>query len=123
MYLDARADYDDNTDQLLLTPEHKTYTVFVFEQHERVRIGLEAYYTSPQQLADGSMSDGYWITGIMGERRFGRARLFLNFENILDTKQSNYAPVVLGTRANPRFAEIWAPMDGFIINGGIKYTF
>ena len=56
-----------------------------------------------------------------GRRRFGAARLFLNFENFLDTKQSNYAPVVLGPRTNPRFADIWAPMDGFIINGGVKY--
>ena len=73
-------------------------------------------------LADGTQTEGYWITGVMAERRFGPARLFLNFENFLDTKQSNYAPVVLGPRADPRFAEIWAPMDGFIINGGIKYT-
>ena len=123
VYLNARADYDGVTEQLLLTPEHKTYTVLVYEKDGKGRIGLEAYYTSPQRLADGSMSDGYWITGIMTERRFGRARLFLNFENFLDTKQSNYAPVVLGERTNPRFAEIWAPMDGFIINGGIKYTF
>lgn len=122
VYLDARADYNETNEQLLLTPEHKTYTVLVYEKHGTGRIGLEAYYTSPQRLADGSMSEGYWITGIMAERRFGRARLFLNFENFLDTKQSNYAPVVLGDRASPRFAEIWAPMDGFIINGGIKYT-
>ena len=58
----------------------------------------------------------------MAERRFGPARLFLNFENVLDTKQSNYAPVVLGPRSDPRFTEIWAPMDGFIVNGGVKYT-
>lgn len=122
VYLDARADYDATDAPLPLTPEHKTYTVLVYEQHGKGRIGLEAYYTGPQRLTDGSRSEGYWITGVMAERRFGPARLFLNFENVLDTKQSNYAPVVLGPRSDPRFAEIWAPMDGFIINGGIKYT-
>ena len=122
VYLDARADYDGADAPLALTPEHKTYTVLVYERHGQGRIGLEAYYTGPQRLPDGARSNGYWITGVMAERRFGPARLFLNFENVLDTKQSNYAPVVLGSRSTPRFAEIWAPMDGFIINGGVKYT-
>ena len=44
----------------------------------------------------------------------------LNFENLLDTQQTNYGPVVLGPRATPTFAEIWAPTDGFIVNGGVK---
>jgi iron complex outermembrane receptor protein len=122
VYLDAQAEHEGTDRQLVLTPRHKTYTVLVYEQHGKGRIGLEAYYTGPQYLTDGSETHGYWITGVMAERRFGQARLFLNFENFLDTKQSNYAPVVLGSRTNPRFAEIWAPMDGFIINGGIKYT-
>ncbi|HMB89946.1 MAG TPA: TonB-dependent receptor [Rhodothermales bacterium] len=122
VYLNARADYGDVDRSLPLTPEHKTYTVLVYEKHGTGRIGLEAYFTGPQTLADGTRTEGYWITGVMAERRFGPARLFLNFENFLDTKQSNYAPLVLGPRSNPRFAEIWAPMDGFIINGGVKYT-
>ncbi|MBO6574406.1 MAG: TonB-dependent receptor [Rhodothermales bacterium] len=103
-----------------LTPRHKTYTVLVYEKHGRGRVGLEAYYTGRQHLADGSSTDGFLIMGLMGERRIGRARLFLNLENFLDTKQSNYAPVVRGSRENPLFAEIWAPMDGFVINGGVK---
>lgn len=122
VYLDAQTDTDDRQAPLPLTPEHKTYTVLVYEQHGKGRVGLEAYYTGPQDLTDGTRTDGYWVTGVMVERRFGAARLFLNFENFLDTKQSNYAPVVSGPRLMPRFAEIWAPMDGFIINGGVKYT-
>lgn len=122
VYLDAHTDFGDDSEPLALTPEHKTYTVLVYEKHGEGRIGLEAYYTGPQQRTDGTETEGYWVTGVMVERRFGAARLFLNFENFLDTKQSNYDPVVLGPRATPRFDEIWAPMDGFIINGGIKYT-
>jgi outer membrane receptor for ferrienterochelin and colicins len=108
---------------LALTPEHKTYTVLVWEQHGRGRIGLEAYYTGPQRLEDGDRVPGYWVTGVMAEWRVGPARLFLNFENFLDTQQTNYAPVVLGPRATPTFAEVWAPTDGFVVNGGVKYAF
>lgn len=122
VYLDARARYDATDALLPLTPTHKTYTVLVYEQHGKGRIGLEAYYTGPQRLTDGTRTDGYWLTGVMAERRFGAVGLFVNFENFLDVKQSNYAPVVLGPRSDPHFAEVWAPMDGFVVNGGIKYT-
>ncbi|MEM1127673.1 MAG: TonB-dependent receptor [Bacteroidota bacterium] len=119
VYLDTESATGED---IPLTPAHKTYTVLVYEQHGTGRVGLEAYYTGPQMLTNGARTDGYWVAGIMAERRFGPARLFLNFENVLDTKQSNYAPVVSGSRMTPQFAEIWAPMDGFIINGGLKYT-
>ena len=124
VYLDASEGVtgrDGVRTPLALTPEHKTYSVLVWEQHGRGRIGLEAYCTGPQQLSDGADVPGYWVTGVMGEWRFGPARLFLNFENFLDTQQTNYDPVVLGPRTRPTFAEIWAPTDGFIVNGGVKY--
>ena len=124
VYLDATAeDGPDGRTTLALTPEHKTYTVLVWEQHGRGRVGLEAYYTGPQRLSSGERTPGYWITGVMAEWRVGPARLFLNFENFLDTQQTNYDPIVLGPRATPTFAEVWAPTDGFIVNGGVKYSF
>jgi iron complex outermembrane receptor protein len=46
--------------------------------------------------------------------------LYINFENFLDTKQSNYGPMYTGNPSNPKFVEIYAPTDGRIINGGIK---
>lgn len=103
VYLDAEA-ADGRT--LALTPEHKTYTVLVWEQHGRGRVGLEAYYTGPQRLVGGERVPGYWVTGVMAEWRFGPALLFLNLENFLDTQQTDYGPVVLGPRATPTFAEV-----------------
>lgn len=79
-----------------------------------------AYDTGPQWRSDGSKTEGGWGTGIMAERRFGAARLFLNVEDFLDTKQSDFEPVVTGSKSDPRFAEIWARMDGFIVNRGNK---
>ncbi len=117
VYLDARG---DDGGRMPLTPEHRTYTVLVYEEHGRGRIGLEAYYTGPQRLSTGERTSGYWLTGIMGEKSFGSVTVFANFENLLGTKQSNFAPVVQGPRSEPRFAEIWAPMDGFIMNAGVR---
>ena len=123
VYLDATESPDgDDRRPLELTPAHKTYSVLVWERHGQGRIGLEAYYTSAQDLPSGGESPGYWVTGIMGEWRFGPARVFLNFENLLDTQQTNTSPVVLGPRESPTFADIWGPTDGFIVNGGVKLS-
>lgn len=123
VHLDASTDEGGVEQEVVLTPTHKTYTVLVYEKHGKGRVGLEGYWTGPQRLVDGSRSEGYWITGVMGQLNVGQAKLFLNFENILDTMQTDYAPVVFGSRANPQFSEIWAPLDGFVVNGGVKYAF
>lgn len=46
--------------------------------------------------------------------------IFLNFENFKDTRQSTFDSIYSGTLENPRFSEIYAPVDGFVINGGFK---
>ena len=122
VYLDA-TEAMPGTDlrrEIPLTPAHKTYSVLVWERHGQGRVGLEAYYTGPQTLPGGERTPGYWVTGVMGEWRVGPGRLFLNLENLLDTQQTDYGPVVLGSRQSPTFADIWAPTDGFVVNGGVK---
>ena len=122
VYLDATEAVPgtDARREIPLTPAHKTYSVLVWERHGQGRVGLEAYYTGPQTLPGGERAPGYWVTGVMGEWRVGPARLFLNLENVLDTQQTDYGPVVLGPRQSPTFADVWAPTDGFVANGGVK---
>ena len=122
VYLDATEAVPgaDGRREIPLTPAHKTYSVLVWEKEGQGRIGVEAYYTSPQTLPGGERTPGYWVTGVMGQWRVGPARVFLNLENLLDTQQTDYGPVVLGPRATPTFADIWAPTDGFVVNGGVK---
>ena len=117
--LDAAQTERGQTARLPLTARHRTYSVLVWERHGRFRVGVEAYYTSRQPLSDGGTSPGYLLAGILGERRIGRVRVFANFENVLDARQSRTAPLVLGPRAAPAFAEIWGPTDGFVANGGV----
>ena len=120
VYLDAFRDRGGVRKAQPLTARHRTYTVLVWERHGTFRLGLEAYYTGPQSLAEGGRTPGYLVTGIMGERRFGRVRAFANLENFLDARQSRTAPLVTGPRANPTFPDVWGPTDGFIANGGVK---
>jgi outer membrane receptor for ferrienterochelin and colicins len=38
-------------------------------------------------------------------------------------RQTRYEPLFTGSLANPSFNDIYAPLDGFVINGGVKMRF
>jgi outer membrane receptor for ferrienterochelin and colicins len=109
-----------NSEEFPLSPKHKIGLVLFFEEHDNYRIGLEAYYTGKQKLTMGGYSEPYWINGLMIEKQFENISLFLNFENFLDVKQSDYGPLFSGSPGNPVFAEVFVPTEGRVINGGIK---
>lgn len=105
-----------------LVARHRLNNVLMYEKHENFRIGLEAYYFSPQLLNDGATGQSYWIMGLMTEKYFGeRVSIFLNFENFLDARQTAFDTIFTGSISDPEFRDIYAPVDGFVINGGVKY--
>ncbi|WP_375323370.1 TonB-dependent receptor domain-containing protein [Flagellimonas sp. GZD32] len=104
-----------------LVAEHRLNNVLMFEKEEKFWVGLEAYYYSPQQLSNGETGRSYWIMGLMSEKKFGEHfSIFLNFENFLDTRQTRFDQIYSGTLSDPEFLDIYAPVDGFVVNGGIK---
>jgi len=103
-----------------LTPRHRLNNVLLYEVEEKWKIGLEAYYFSKQQLSDGATGKAYWITGLMAEKLWEKFSLYINFENFTDTRQTKFDTIYTGTIDNPQFRDIYAPLDGFVINGGIK---
>lgn len=121
-YTDARQHYNGIVSNMPLTPKHRVNNVLMLEKEDNFRIGLEAYYFSPQRLTDGSKGRDYWINGVMIEKMFPKFSLFLNFENIFDTRQSRFDSIFSGSITDPVFNEIYAPVDGRVINGGIKIS-
>ena len=104
-----------------LMPKDRVNNVFVYEREDDLRVGLEAYYYSRQRLTDGSSARDYWIFGLMTEKIISdRLSIFLNFENLSDTRQTRFGAIYKGSVLNPVFSDIFAPLDGFIVNGGIK---
>ncbi len=100
----------------------------MWEDHDKGRIGIEAYYTGRQQLEDNpyrSVSRPYVHLGVLGEVVVGRARLFVNAENILNVRQTRYDPLILPERApDGRWTvDVWAPTDGFVVNAGVRLRF
>jgi len=103
-----------------LTAKHRVNLVAVYELEGKFRLGLEAYYIGPKPLSTGERSRSYWLMGVMGERRWKYISVFINFENILDVRQNQYQTVILPPIDRPSFREVWAPLEGFVANGGIK---
>lgn len=105
-----------------LTSRHRLNNILMYEVEDKWKVGLEAYYFSPQRLTDNTTGRDYWICGLMAERIFGKISVFLNFENFLDTRQSRFDTIYTGTVSEPVFRDIYAPLDGFVVNGGVKFS-
>jgi iron complex outermembrane receptor protein len=104
VFVDAREPDADGARRRIipLTPRHTGGVVAMWEDHDRGRIGVEAYYTGRQQLEDNpyrSVSRPYVHLGVLGEVVVGRARLFVNAENLLNVRQTRYDPLLLPARA------------------------
>lgn len=121
---DVREHRRQETVDALLIPEDRVNLVLVHEREDDFRIGLEAYFYGQQALEGGAHSPDYWIFGVMAEKIVNDGlSVFLNFENFGDTRQTRDGPIFTGTLANPEFVDIYAPLDGFVINGGVKIRF
>ncbi len=119
-FTDVNTHSEASSSSFPLTPKHRLGIVLIYEIHEELRIGLEGYYTGKQTLSSGINVTDFWVNGLMIEKKFNNFSLFLNFENIFDTRQSRYGAMFTGSPEDPNFVEIYAPTDGRIINGGIK---
>lgn len=111
-----------------LTPRHSFGAVGAYEREDWGRIGIEAYYTGRQELDDDpyrAESAGHFILGLLIDRRIGRFRLFLNAENILDTRQTGYDPLLRPQRTPDGrwITDVWAPLEGRAFNGGVWVSF
>ena len=111
-----------------LTPTHTVGVIGGWESEGRGRIGAEFYYTGRQTLDDNpyrSTSEPYVIVGVIAERRFGRVRVFVNAENILDARHTQYDPLVRPSRSpeGKWITDVWAPLEGVAINGGVRIAF
>lgn len=116
----AKAGYLSGNQILPLTPTSRINSALLFEAEDNFKAGIEAYYTSSQFLSDRSKTRPFWVLGIFGEKNFGKYSLFINAENITDTRQGRFGQVVFPPHQNPTFSEIYTHTEGRVFNGGIK---
>jgi iron complex outermembrane receptor protein len=127
-YVHSREGVGADRSDIPLTPRHSAGLVGMWEREDRGRIGLEAYFTGQQRLEDNpyrSQSESYVLFGGLVERRLGRVRLFINAENLGGVRQTRFDPLVRPSQAvDGRWTvDAWAPLDGRVINGGMRVAF
>jgi len=120
---DVNQHYNGIVSKYPLVARHRLNNVLMYELEDRLKIGLEAYYTGPQLLNDGKKGKNYWLTGLMIEKLWEKLSLFINFENFSDTRQTKFDSIFTGSIQEPVFRDIYAPLEGFVVNGGIKFKF
>jgi len=113
-----------NKSPVLLTPKHRLGSVIMLEEHDSYRIGFETYMTGSQRLSSGEKTDPYVILGLMAEKSWNMLSIFINLENVSDSRMKDKNPLWTGSLEHPVLnTELYAPIDGRVINGGIKLRF
>lgn len=111
-----------------LTPRHTAQLVGMWQDPARGRVAVEIFYTGRQRLEENpyaAESRHYVLFGVSFERRFGPLSLFFNAENFTDVRQTRYAPLVRPNRHwDGRWTvDAWAPLEGRVLNGGLRVRF
>jgi iron complex outermembrane receptor protein len=111
-----------------LTPQQSFGLVGMWEKGDVWRLGVECYYTGRQRLEENpyrSESRPYVLVGFLGERRIGPVRLFVNVENLGGVRQTRWDPLLRPDRASDGrwTVDAWAPLDGRVLNGGVRFRF
>lgn len=122
-FVDAIRNDAGETIVLPLTPRHSFHGDLMFVQDHKWRVGIDAEYESRQTLLSGRRVRSLIKAGFLAERTINQFSIYINLENWTDTRQTRYESLVLAPFENPRFTEVWAPLDGFIFNAGFKIKF
>jgi iron complex outermembrane receptor protein len=122
-------DADERTRRAVpLTPSHAGSLNAIWEGDDWGRFGIEMYFIGRQELEENPyrrVGRPHLLLGALAERRFGRLRVFLNAENLLDVRQTKFDPLTVQTpRRDGRWTvDAWAPLEGRVVNGGLRVAF
>jgi outer membrane receptor for ferrienterochelin and colicins len=123
-YVDARKETASGDVDLPLVSQHRVNQVVMWEREDDFRVGFEAYYFSEQNRENDTPGRSYWTFGLMMEKTLSeQVTAFLNFENFTDSRQTRYENIYTGNLTDPVFRDIYAPLDGRVINGGVRVRF
>lgn len=118
-YTDARQGFNDNKN-VPLTPKHSIKGDILYVLPDKWRIGADYEYKSRQTLSDGRLTPQQFMAGLLIERTLSNFVVFLNLENFTDVRQTRFESLVAAPYQTPQYTEIYAPLDGFFANVGLK---
>ena len=126
-YVQSRETENGQRVDVELTPRQNLGLVGMW-QNENSRVGVEYYHTGDQRLEANpyrSRSIPYNLVGLLVEHRFGHFRVFVNTENLTNVRQTRFDPLLRSVQGpDGRWTvDAWAPLDGRVLNGGVRLGF
>ena len=115
VYTNAKKLYDTNQTPVC-TPKHDFSNTNMYEINKHWKVGLENGLVAGQLNQDYHSVPAYYIMAAMVQYKTGPFTFVLNGENLLNVKQSRYEPIYDGTIDNPQMRQLWAPIEGRVLN-------
>jgi len=119
-YTDAKAHNNGQSNPQTLTPKNRISFDATYEMENNVRFGAESFYTGRQLLSDGTTGRAYITFGLLLQKMWKHLDIFINGENLTDRRQTRWGAIYSGNITNPIFKDIYAPLDGVVVNAGIR---
>ncbi len=119
-YTDATNHFSGNKSNVSLTPKHSLKGDLLYALPGKWRIGVDYELKSGQTLSNGNQTPSFWTYGAVVEYYYKNFTFFGNIENVFDYRQTRQESLISGPNNTPQFTEVWAPLDGFVFNFGLK---
>ncbi|TCD00723.1 TonB-dependent receptor [Pedobacter frigidisoli] len=103
-----------------LTPKHRLSFDATYEIEGSFRFGAESFYTGSQLLSNGTIGRKFITFGLLAQKMWKHLDVFVNAENLTDLRQTRWENIYTGSIANPKFRDIYSPLDGAVINAGVR---
>jgi iron complex outermembrane receptor protein len=119
-YTNATNHFNNTETVLTLTPRHSVKGDLLYALPGKWRVGLDYEFKSSQLLTSGRNTKAYWTYGVLVEYTHKNYTLFGNVENYTNIRQTKYESLLSTPNNTPQFTEVWAPLDGIVLNMGLK---
>jgi outer membrane receptor protein involved in Fe transport len=103
------------------TPKHNLSNTNMYEFNKHWQIGLENSLVAGQVDQNYHAVPAYYILAAMVQYKTGHFSFVVNGENLLDVRQSRFESLYSGSVDNPQFHQLWAPVEGRILNFSVTW--
>jgi iron complex outermembrane receptor protein len=66
------------------------------------------------------MGHGFITFGALVQKMWKHFDIFINCENLTDRRQTRWQSIYTGSVTDPVFRDIYAPLDGVVVNAGVR---
>ncbi|MGN6541752.1 MAG: TonB-dependent receptor [Ginsengibacter sp.] len=119
-YVDARRKFNLIQSFVPLTPQNKINMDVIYEKEDNFSVACEGYYVSSMYRDFDTKTKSYFTSGLIVQKHFSHFDLIANCENLFDVRQTRFENIVIPPISDPTFRQIYAPLDGRVINVALR---